>query len=213
MAKNCPQCEKENPNSANVCMFCGTRLVENFEMDKIDALHSELSETKETIRLLKKALADAQTKKISNDEITNHAKKETFPPKTYTEKIVERNRPEEKPLVKQQYPAYNNPKIQNNKISNPGKKVPYAILTLVLGIISFSACFIYGIGGIICSIIGLVLASKGTAVYKANPSAYSQGSYKTLNAGRVCAIIGLILSIVTLIAYLIIVYLNNDKLL
>ena len=206
MAKLCPQCEKENPNSANVCMFCGTRLVENAEMDKMDALHNELSDAKETIQLLKNALADAQTKKISNDEIMNHAKEETFPPKTYAEEIVERNRPEEKPLVKQQYPAYNNPKLQNYKFSEPQQKVPYAISTLVWGIISFSACFIYGIGGIICSIIGLVLASKGTAVYKADPLDYSQSSYKMLHAGRVCAVIGLILSIITFI-----VFMNIDK--
>ena len=60
MAKLCPQCEKENPTMANVCMFCGTRFVENAEPDKMDALHSELSEAKDTIKVLKEALKEKE---------------------------------------------------------------------------------------------------------------------------------------------------------
>ena len=67
MAKLCPQCQKENPSAANVCMFCGTRLVENAEMDKVDALHKELNEAEDTIQLLKKAL-DVQLKKEKNEK-------------------------------------------------------------------------------------------------------------------------------------------------
>jgi len=63
MAKLCPQCKKENPSSANVCMYCGTRLVEQAEMDKIDALHSELGDAKETIKVLKDALKGTEQKK------------------------------------------------------------------------------------------------------------------------------------------------------
>ena len=81
MSKLCSQCEKENPNSANVCMFCGTRFVENAETDKIDALHKELSEAKdtikvlkETIQLLQKALAEAQGKTGSTGKMFNDVK-------------------------------------------------------------------------------------------------------------------------------------------
>jgi hypothetical protein len=58
MAKVCPQCQKENPSAANFCMFCNTPLVENAEIDKVDKLHSELSDAKETIQVLKEALKE-----------------------------------------------------------------------------------------------------------------------------------------------------------
>ena len=63
MSKLCSQCEKENPNSANVCMFCGTRFIENAETDKMYALHRELSEAKDTIKVLKDALKEKKQKK------------------------------------------------------------------------------------------------------------------------------------------------------
>ena len=70
MAKICPQCENENPSKANVCMSCGTRLVENAETDKWDALHSELSEAKKDIRFYKKSFEEALTK---IEELKNNA--------------------------------------------------------------------------------------------------------------------------------------------
>jgi hypothetical protein len=48
-------------------------------------------------------------------------------------------------------------------------------------------------------IIALVLASKGITVYKANPNAYSLTSYNNLKAGKICAIIGVVLSAIYLI--------------
>jgi len=110
MAKECPQCEKENPSSANVCMYCGTRLVENAEMDKMDALHTELSDAKETIQVLKKALADAQTQN----------EKETVPVKEVTV--------DENPAIDKQHPpeeetpyGYHKPNIPEKDIQ-PEKK-------------------------------------------------------------------------------------------
>lgn len=74
------------------------------------------------------------------------------------------------------------------------KPLPNATAVLVLGIISIVGCFCYGIVGLSCGIIALILASKDRAKYNASPELYLQGSYKNLNAGRVCAIIGTILS-------------------
>jgi hypothetical protein len=76
--------------------------------------------------------------------------------------------------------------------------LPNATAVLVLGIVSIVGCFCYGVIGIICGIIALVLASKSKKMYEANPEAYTEGSYKNMNAGRICAIIGLILSVVYL---------------
>lgn len=74
------------------------------------------------------------------------------------------------------------------------QSLPYATASLVLGILSIVFCFTYGILGLILGIIGLVLASKDRSIYRSNPEGYSYDSYKNSNAGRTCAIIGVILS-------------------
>jgi len=79
--------------------------------------------------------------------------------------------------------------------SNPQMALPNATPVLVLGIIAIVGCFCYGVVGLICGIIALVLAKKDMALYNSNPSAYTPGSLSNLKAGRVCAIIGLSISI------------------
>lgn len=88
--------------------------------------------------------------------------------------------------------------------SNQPANLPNATATLVLGIISLVGALCYGIVGVICGIIGLVLANKDRRLYQSNPELYSSSSYSTLNAGRVCSIIGLILG--ALVVLIIIVY-------
>ena len=83
-----------------------------------------------------------------------------------------------------------------NQINNPGSQsaLPNATAVLVLGILSILGCFCYGIIGLILGIIAIVLASKDSKLYKINPDAYTPGSYSNIKAGKVCAIIGVILS-------------------
>lgn len=91
--------------------------------------------------------------------------------------------------------------------SNQPSNLPNATAALVLGIISIVGAFCYGIIGVICGIIGLILANKDRKLYQANPELYATASYSTLNAGRVCSIIGLILGgIVVLITIIYIVF-------
>lgn len=102
-------------------------------------------------------------------------------------------------------PQYGQPPV--NPINNQFGQmpVPNSTAVLVLGILSIVFCFCYGIIGIILGILAIVLASKGTAAYKQNPNAYSLSSFNNLKAGRVCGIIGLILSciyIVFIIVYI-----------
>lgn len=85
-----------------------------------------------------------------------------------------------------------NPSVFNNPAGQ--QNVPNATATLVLGIISIVGCFCYGIVGLVCGIIAMVLANKDLAKYKANPTAWTVSSYNNLKAGRICAIIGIILS-------------------
>lgn len=77
--------------------------------------------------------------------------------------------------------------------NNSGTPLPNATASLVLGIISIVGAFCYGIVGVICGIIGLLIANKDRKLYQASPELYSASSYSTLNAGRTCSIIGLIL--------------------
>ena len=79
--------------------------------------------------------------------------------------------------------------------SNPQMPLPNATPVLILGIIAIVGCFCYGIVGLICGIIALILAKKDMGLYNANPAAYTPGSLANLKAGRVCAIIGLSLSV------------------
>lgn len=96
--------------------------------------------------------------------------------------------------------------FQQDPMGNPNfmkSNLPNATAVLVLGIISIVGCCCYGIVGIICGAIGLVLAKKDLALYKQNPNAYN--NYSNLNTGRILCIIGLILSIIYLV-YMIVLF-------
>ena len=79
------------------------------------------------------------------------------------------------------------------------QSLPNATIVLVLGILSIITCCCYGVIGLILAIVALVLSKKDRALYEMNMGAYTESSLKNLNAGRVCAIIGLILNIIYLL--------------
>ena len=81
----------------------------------------------------------------------------------------------------------------NQNFNQMGMELPNANAPLVLGIISIATCWLYGVPGLVCGIIAIVLHKKNKAVYVTNPGLY-QNSYKNSNAGNVCAIIGVSLS-------------------
>ncbi len=82
-----------------------------------------------------------------------------------------------------------------NMGNNNAMPLPNATATLVLGILSIVVCFI-------CGIIALVISNKDLALYRANPEQYSAASYNNIKAGRVCAIIGLVLQVIGIIIYI-----------
>lgn len=88
---------------------------------------------------------------------------------------------------------------------NPEAKqqLPNATAVLVLGILSIAICWCYGLFGITMGIIALILSGKAKNLYNENPEKYTSASYKNMNAGRVCAIIGTALSSLYLIIILI----------
>jgi M penetrans paralogue family 26 len=77
--------------------------------------------------------------------------------------------------------------------------LPNASAVLVLGIISIALCWCYGIIGLTCGIIALILGGKSMKLYNANPGGYSTKSFNNMKAGRICAIIGTILSALMLV--------------
>jgi hypothetical protein len=82
---------------------------------------------------------------------------------------------------------------------NQPANLPNATASLVLGIIAIVGSFCYGVPGLVCGIIGMVLANKDRNLYNATPELYAQASYSQSNAGRVCSLIGIILSAIILV--------------
>jgi M penetrans paralogue family 26 len=64
--------------------------------------------------------------------------------------------------------------------------LPNATTSLVLGIL----CGV----GVVLGIIGIVLSNKDLALYRANPGMYSEASFSNTKTGRICSIIGIIVS-------------------
>lgn len=83
--------------------------------------------------------------------------------------------------------------------------IPNSAAVLVLGILSIVFCFCYGFIGLVLGIIAIVLAGKANAIYNANPTNFTVSSFSNLKAGKICAIIGTILSALMLV-YIIVVF-------
>lgn len=98
-------------------------------------------------------------------------------------------------------PPNPNPNQQGYYVQPP---LPNSTGVLVLGILSIVFCWGYGIVGIVLGIIALSLSSKANVLLTQNPGVYSLSSINNMKAGKICAIIGLILSALFLI-YIIIV--------
>ena len=93
--------------------------------------------------------------------------------------------------------------LMGNENNFSEAELPSATATLALGIISIATCWLYGIPGIACGIIAIVLYRKDKVMYDSNPTKYEK-SYKNSFGGYVCGIIGLCLSALFLV-YLIII--------
>lgn len=86
------------------------------------------------------------------------------------------------------------------------EQLPNSTAVLVMGIISIPLCICYGVFGLALGIVALALASKANTLYQQNPERYSIASYNNLKAGKICAIIGVIISSLWFL-YFIIVFL------
>ena len=81
--------------------------------------------------------------------------------------------------------------------------IPNSQGILILGIFSLVTTFCCaGIGfvGLVLGIIAVVMSSKAEQLYQENPAPYSEASYKNVNAGRICGIIGIVVNGVMILA-------------
>lgn len=84
------------------------------------------------------------------------------------------------------------------------QQLPNSTLILIFGIVSIVFSFCYGVIGVALGITALIISKRGKQMYEQNPALYDQGSYNNLNAGRICATIGLIVG--SLVLILVILY-------
>jgi formylglycine-generating enzyme required for sulfatase activity len=126
--KLCPQCEKENPSSANHCMYCGTALVEEEQLSEEAKLLKKLKGQEEENRLLKAAL-DAQLKKEKEkpkEDVVNEQQSK-ISDKTQSSNSANKNIDTKK--INTEHP----------KDGGDDKKNKYIVLFIILAIV---ACFI-----------------------------------------------------------------------
>ena len=83
-------------------------------------------------------------------------------------------------------------------LQNVPNNLPHSNTILVLGILSIAFCWWHFISfiGIVLGIITLVLSGKAMSLYHTHPKRYSVSSLNNVKAGRICAIIGLIISFI-----------------
>lgn len=93
--------------------------------------------------------------------------------------------------------------FSNEQHTQPQKPLPNAQAILVLGICSIVFSLCYGIPGLACAITALIMSSKAKGLQRLEPYRYTTGSVSNMNAGRICAIIGLIFSILMIIVLII----------
>lgn len=87
--------------------------------------------------------------------------------------------------------------ISSNQNVQDRIQLPNATAVLVLGIFSIvtsCCCGFVAFVGLILGIIALTLSSKSLALYNENPGRYTENSFKNTNAGKICAIIGIVVS-------------------
>ena len=89
--------------------------------------------------------------------------------------------------------------METNELKNESIQVPLpnASTILMLGIFSIViafCCGIFAIAALVLGIVALALAPKTIEMYNANPGKYTESSFKNVSAGKICAIIGVVIS-------------------
>jgi len=88
------------------------------------------------------------------------------------------------------------PGPQNNPVFQ--QSLPNSNTILVLGILSIVFCWwhLISFAGIVLGIVTIILSKKEISLFNANPNQFTISSLNNVKTGRICAIIGLIISII-----------------
>ena len=93
-------------------------------------------------------------------------------------------------------PSGESPMTDRQNRGNLRMPAPNANLILAFGIVSIvTCCCCSGILGIIFAIIAIILAVKSKKEFTRNSDLYDENTFGKVNAGKTCAIIGLIVGI------------------
>lgn len=91
--------------------------------------------------------------------------------------------------------------------------LPNTRVTLVLGIVTVvmlvTCCF--SSIGFITGIIAIVFGATGRKQYLQNPDRYTESSYKNLNIGFICAIVGVVLNFIVTVFAIFFVLANSPE--
>lgn len=98
-------------------------------------------------------------------------------------------------LDQNNYQNYQQP-YQNGNGNFMIQKLPNTTVSMVLGIISIVCCCSIVVG-IICGIIGIVLANRDIKLYQTNPQQYT--GVENANTAKILNIIGIVLSVFNLL--------------
>lgn len=85
------------------------------------------------------------------------------------------------------------------------RDLPNATTILVLGILSLVFCWCYGIIGLVLGIIAVAMSGTPRKAYLAEPGLYTESSYKNINAGRICGIIAICLSVLVMFFFILVI--------
>jgi len=92
-------------------------------------------------------------------------------------------------------------------INPPHRELPNATTIMVLGILSLVFCWCYGVIGLVLGILAVSLSSPQRRTYREHPDDYTEVSYRNMNVGRICGIIGICISAVILLFWVVFFFL------
>jgi len=87
------------------------------------------------------------------------------------------------------------------------QNLPNSTIILIMGILSIVFCWWHflSIVGIVLGIATLILAHREMLVYRAHPGLYTLSSLNNVKTGRICAIIGLTISLLIFILVILLI--------
>jgi hypothetical protein len=77
---------------------------------------------------------------------------------------------------------------------NIQKDLPYSTTILILGILSITLSWSWGIPGLISGLLAIKLFRRSEWIYNQNPEQYNPAHFLNLKAGKLCSMVGLGLS-------------------